>query len=281
MYKIVCHPGSAHKDDFLSVSVLLATLDHAEVYRREPTLRDLDDAKTFVVDVGMEYDPKRRNFDHHQDTSLPCAFHLLMQSLDLHEAASQVFAWYPHMSMMDVRGPHRTAEHLGVDSNLFFATSSPIEGYILSIFAKVESLNRQDPLYRFMKDLGTDMLALIDKKMQRFAQLKAQARVFPVKDYRVVVSEFNESPKLAMEMYLRYLDDEQIVMSINPSNRGAGWELIRLGDNTMVDFRAIETCAEVRFVHRTGFLAKTHTRLPVLELLPLVAQAINESPDRV
>ena len=77
MYKIVAHPGSAHKDDFMAVSVLLATLGNAEVFRREATSEDMADLNTYVVDVGMEHSPERHNFDHHQDQSLPCAFHQL------------------------------------------------------------------------------------------------------------------------------------------------------------------------------------------------------------
>jgi hypothetical protein len=274
MYKIIAHPGSAHKDDFLSTCVLLATLDHAEVYRREPTLADLDDDHTFVVDVGMEYNPLRRNFDHHQDTSLPCAFHLLMQHLGLHEAAMQAFVWYPHMSMIDVRGPYRTAEHLGVDPNVLFATSSPIDGYVLSIFAQIKTLKSDDILYRFMKALGIDMLSLIERKLERLEQLKTEAQIVPVRQYKAVFSPISESPKLAMEMYLRYLNDDQIVMNIIPSNRCKGWELVRLGDNTKVDFRLIAQCPEIRFAHGNGFMAKTHTKLPLQELLPLACQAI-------
>ncbi len=274
MYKIIVHPGSAHKDDFLAVSVLLATLDDAVVCRCEPTQADLDDPNTYVVDVGMVYDPDRHNFDHHQDPALPCAFHLVMQHLGHHDAAMLMFMWYPHMSMMDVRGPYHTADQLGVDSNVFFATSSPIEGYLLSIFARVESLCARDPLFLFMKELGKDMIDLIDRKLKRFERLKTEAKVVPVKHLKSVFSEISPAPKLAMELYLRYLNDDRIVMSITPSNRGEGWELVRLGNNTVVDFLAISGCPEVRFVHASGFLAKTHDRLPMQEVVGLASQAI-------
>lgn len=274
MYKIVTHPGSAHKDDFLSASVLLATLDNAEIIRREPTVADLDDHKTYVVDVGLEYAPDRHNFDHHQDRSLPCAFHLIMQHLGHHDAAMLMFAWYPHMSMMDVRGPYRTAEHLGVDSSLFFATSSPIDGYILSTFAAVESLSAKDPLFALMKALGKNMIGLIDRKMKRLERLKTEAHVVQIKHLKAVTSDIGNSPKLAMELYLRFLDDERVVMSITPSNRGEGWELLRLGDNTIVDFRVLAKNPEIRFVHANGFLAKTNVRLPIEEVVKLACQAI-------
>ncbi len=118
MYKIVVHPGSAHKDDFLSVSVLLATFAVEAVHRREATAEDLADPLTYVIDVGMEYDVEKHNFDHHHDQALPCAFHLLMKYLGHHENALLMFEWYGHMSMMDVRGPYRTAEHLGNLGNI-------------------------------------------------------------------------------------------------------------------------------------------------------------------
>ena len=188
MYKIITHPGSSHKDDFLATSVLLATLGDAAVLRREPTPADMADVNTYVVDVGFEHAPERRNFDHHQDRSLPCAFHLVMQHLGHHEAAMEMFAWYRHMSMMDVRGPYRTANHLGVDTSVLFAASSPIDGYILSTFARAEALDRDDPLYQLMKALGRDMIDLIDRKTKRPEQLKAEARVVPVKHLKKVSS---------------------------------------------------------------------------------------------
>lgn len=274
MYKIITHPGSAHKDDFLSVSVLLATLDDAEVFRREATSADLDDPNTYVVDVGMEYAPERHNFDHHQDRSLPCAFHLIMQHLGHHDAATRMFAWYRYMSMIDVGGPYRAAEHLGVDTSVLFATSSPIDGYILSNFARIDTLGRHDSLYALMQDLGKDMLGLIDRKLKRLELLKVEAKVVPIKHLKAVASDISNSPKLSMELYLQFLDDERIVMSITPSNRGEGWELLRLGDNTAVDFRAIIERPEIRFVHSSGFLAKTYKRLPMQELIPLACRAV-------
>ena len=274
MYKIIAHPGSAHKDDFLSACVLLAILKDARVLRCEPSAEDLADINTYVIDVGLEYAPERHNFDHHQDPKLPCAFHLLMQHLGYHDAAMEMFAWYPHMNMMDVRGPYRTAEHLGVDSSVLFASSSPIDGYLLSIFAEVKSLDRQSPLYAFMRALGENMIDLIDRKMKRLELLKRDAKLIEVKHLKAVYSDIDSSPKLAMELFLRYLNDDQIVMSITPSNRGAGWELLRLGDNTIVDFRSIADYPEIRFVHGSGFLAKTHLRLPMPEVVRIASEAV-------
>jgi hypothetical protein len=276
MYKIVTHPGSAHKDDFLATAVLLAVLNEAEVFRQEPTQEDLDDPNTYVIDVGFEYDPERHNFDHHQDRSLPCAFHLIMQHLGYHDAAMLMFAWYPHMSMIDVRGPHRAAEHLGVDLSVLFAASSPIEGYVLAKFAEVDYLGKKDSLYQLMHNLGEDMIDMIARKESRLEELKNSARIVAVKQFKAVYSTIADDPKLSMELFLNSLEDERIVMSITPSNRGEGWELLRIGDNSNVDFRTIGDHPEIRFVHINGFLAKTHQMLPEQDVIALACQAILE-----
>ncbi|MDT8420400.1 MAG: MYG1 family protein [Desulfuromonadales bacterium] len=277
MYKIIVHPGSAHRDDFLAVSILLTVLDPVEVFRREPTQEDLADPNTYVIDVGMEYDPKKNNFDHHHDPSLPCAFHLVMKHLGHHHDAMLMFGWYAHMSMMDVRGPYRTAEHLGIDTNVLFAASSPIDGYVLSRFSRLNTLTRHDMLYDLMKDLGRELIVLMGRKKERLERLKSETEIVRVKNLKAIISRIGDDPKLSMELYLRHLNDDNIVMSITPSVRGSGWELLRLGDNTLVDFRAIEKNSDVHFVHATGFVAKTKSLLPVEQVVELAACSIAQS----
>jgi hypothetical protein len=274
MYRIVTHPGNAHKDDFIAVSILLAILGEATVCRREATADDLAESNTYVVDVGMELNPERHNFDHHQDRSLPCAFHLLMKHLGHHDKALKVYGWYTHMSMMDVRGAQSVAEHLGVDIEVLFASSSPIDGFILSRFSAVESMQAGDLIYELMRDFGQDFLAMMDKKVERLALLEEQTEIVPVGDFKVLVSRIADNPKLSMELYLRRANDPAIVVAIFPSNRGAGWELLRLGNNPQVDFRLVAADPQIRFVHFNGFMAKTRRQMPLVEVLPLVTTAI-------
>ena len=277
MHKIIAHPGSAHKDDFLSVCVLLSTLGQAEVFRREATTEDLADPNTYVIDVGMEHNPQLHNFDHHQDPSLPCAFHLVMKHLGHHDAALLMFEWYCHMSMMDVRGPHKTAKHLGIETNVLLAASSPIDGYILALFSTLTALNPGDMLFELMKDLGRDLIAMMNLKLARLALLKKEARIVPVKHLKAIVSTIEDNPKLAMDRYLTYLNDDSVVMSITPSVRGAGWEMLRLGDNQSVDFRALSANPKINFVHGNGFVAKTYSLLPQESVLELAELAVSET----
>lgn len=274
MQKIVVHPGNAHRDDFMAVSILLATLGAAEVCRRDPTREDLADRDTYVVDVGLEYDPRRHNFDHHQDRSLPCAFHLVMKHLGYHEDALAVFGWYPLMSMIDVRGPHQTAEYLGIEASVLIASSSPIDGYILSRFSKITTLRRGDLLYAFMREMGQDLIELIGQKKERLARLKREVRVVPVGPYKVILSRITDNPKLSMELFIRELADERIVICITPSVRGKGWELLRLGNDGIVDFQTIAGLPEIRFVHANGYVATTRSLVPEEAVIALASRCL-------
>lgn len=275
MMKIIVHSGRAHRDDFMAVSILLASLvGPVQVFRRDPTSAELADPGTYVVDVGMDYAPQRHNFDHHHDPSLPCAFHLVMQHLGLHDDALQLFGWYPFMNMLDVGGPHKTAEYLGIDAEILFASASPIDGYVLGKFSELVCLGTEDLFYGFMKEMGQNLLLLIEEKKARLIRLKNEVQIFPLKQFRVVVSHIAENPKLAMELYLREMGDDKIAISITPSGRGPGWELLRLGENPWVDFRAIAGSPQICFVHANGHVATTHALLPLPEVLDLAARSV-------
>ena len=125
-----------------------------------------------------------------------------------------------------------------------------------------------------MMDLGQELIELIDLKKERLERLKAESRIVKVKNFKAIVSTIHDDPKLSMELYLRHLDDENIVMSIAPSVRGNGWEMLRLGDNKIVDFRAIAGNPSLHFVHVNGFVAKTESLIPIEEVIELAARSI-------
>ncbi|MEO0663582.1 MAG: MYG1 family protein, partial [Planctomycetota bacterium] len=126
---VVTHPGGAHKDDLLAVSVLVA-LHGCPVERREPTSEDLADPAVAVVDVGGAHDPARANFDHHQfprDHRPTCSLSLVLDALGLYEDALKFCDWLETAEHFDSRGPKRTAEWLGVPRRAVSQLSSPID----------------------------------------------------------------------------------------------------------------------------------------------------------
>jgi uncharacterized UPF0160 family protein len=62
--KIVTHSDSYHTDDVFAVATLLLVYPEAEVVRSRD--REVMATADILVDVGLEYDPEKLRFDHHQ-----------------------------------------------------------------------------------------------------------------------------------------------------------------------------------------------------------------------
>lgn len=77
MYKVYTHSQQFHVDELMAIALLDTYVFKGQQYEVIRT-RDTDkivaaknDDKTFVIDVGKEYNPEKLNFDHHQnDTNL-------------------------------------------------------------------------------------------------------------------------------------------------------------------------------------------------------------------
>lgn len=65
MKTILTHSGMFHADDVFAVGTMLILFPDAQIVRT----RNMDQirAADIVIDVGMEYDPEKRRFDHHQE----------------------------------------------------------------------------------------------------------------------------------------------------------------------------------------------------------------------
>jgi len=64
MKKVATHSGSFHADDVFAMAILRLCFDDVKVIRtRDP---DEFNAADMRVDVGMKYDPKTHDYDHHQ-----------------------------------------------------------------------------------------------------------------------------------------------------------------------------------------------------------------------
>lgn len=69
--RIITHSGPFHADDVLAVAVLLDLVPDAVVLRtRETAVLEaaVQDPASVTVDVGWDFDPALRNFDHHQQS---------------------------------------------------------------------------------------------------------------------------------------------------------------------------------------------------------------------
>jgi hypothetical protein len=279
---ILTHPGSAHKDEFLACSVLLAVTP-APIVRREPSGADLADVSVAVVDVGHAHDPALHNFDHHQlpkDHPPTCSLSLVLQHLGLYEDARQFCDWLEPAEWFDCRGPIATAQWLGVDRDAISKLNSPIDGTLLRRFAQADRLLPGEPLWEMMRMIGEDLITYVRSLRKRLDFIARHAEIWDLSHdgdtYRVLflprTDPLPDEPSAGLERFIESLGREVIGM-IAPDRRNGGYGLSRYRDDARLDFTRIAACPDVHFAHARGFVAKTSATAPA-RLRALVTEAL-------
>jgi hypothetical protein len=280
---ILTHPGSAHKDELLACSVLLA-LHPVPVVRREPTAEDLDSPTFCVVDVGHRHEPARNNFDHHQlpkDHPPTCSLSLVLQHLGLYEDARQFCDWLEPAEWFDCRGAVTTGKWLGVEPGTLAKLNSPIDQTLLRRFALAKRVEPGEPLWAVMRMIGEDLLHYVKTLRARLDFIGQHAEIWDLSlggsPGQVVflprTDPLPDEPSLGLDHFIASRGLERsVVGTVYPDRRSAGYGLSRFRDNARLDFTRIAECPEVHFAHVRGFVAKT-TAADVGRLKQLMVQA--------
>lgn len=282
---IITHPGGAHKDDFLACSVLLSK-HPVSIFRRDPTEQELEDPEVAVVDIGHQHDPELNNFDHHQlprDHEPTCALSLVLQKFEIYEDTKEFCSWLETTEWFDCRGPHDTAEWLGVDREAMAKLNSPLDVTMFQAFAKQKEHHSGEPVWEVMKMMGTDLVQYVTglrgrinqvAKIEEFWDLGQGEDMIKVAFVPRTEPEVEEaSGGLAWRIKELGLEEEVVAM-VYPDSRGGGYGMRRYDDNLALDFSQLSEQPDVHFTHNRGFIAKTSTtevsRLKELVLLAKV-----------
>ena len=282
---IITHPGGAHKDDFLACSVLLSN-HPVSIFRRDPTEQELEDPEVAVVDIGHQHAPDLNNFDHHQlprDHEPTCALSLVLQKFEIYEDTKEFCSWLETTEWFDCRGPHDTAEWLGVDREAMAKLNSPLDVTMFQAFAKQKEHHPGEPVWEVMKMMGTDLVQYVTglrgrinqvAKIEEFWDLGQGEDMFKVAFVPRTEPEVEEaSGGLAWRIKELGLEEEVVAM-VYPDSRGEGYGMRRYDDNLALDFSQLSEQPDVHFTHNRGFIAKTSTtevsRLKELVLLAKV-----------
>jgi len=282
---IITHPGGAHKDDFLACSVLLSN-HPVSIFRRDPTEQELEDPEVAVVDIGHQHDPKLNNFDHHQlprDHEPTCALSLVLQKFEIYEDTKEFCSWLETTEWFDCRGPHDTAEWLGVDREAMAKLNSPLDVTMFQAFAKQKEHHPGEPVWEVMKMMGTDLVQYVTglrgrinqvAKIEEFWDLGQGVDMMKVAFVPRTEPEVEEaSGGLAWRIKELGLEEEVVAM-VYPDSRGGGYGMRRYDDNLALDFSQLSEQPDVHFTHNRGFIAKISTtevsRLKELLLLAKV-----------
>lgn len=281
---IITHPGGAHKDDFLACSVLLSN-HPVSIFRRDPTEQELEDPEVAVVDIGHQHDPELNNFDHHQlprDHEPTCALSLVLQKLEIYEDTKEFCSWLETTEWFDCRGPHDTAEWLGVDREAMAKLNSPLDVTMFQAFAKQKEHHPGEPVWEVMKMMGTDLVQYVTglrgrinqvAKIEEFWDLGQGEDMIKVAFVPRTEPEVEEaSGGLAWRIKELGLEEEVVAM-VYPDSRGGGYGMRRYDDNLALDFSQLSEQPDVHFTHNRGFIAKTSsTEVSRLKELVLLAK---------
>jgi hypothetical protein len=261
--KIITHPGSAHFDEITAVSLILAVYpDHEfRIERREPSVEELDDTDTWVIDTGHRCEPQKHNFDHHQSPDCPASFVLVAEYLGLLETF-KVMLWWDFKDSVDRIGPVESSRLFKAGDDL--VNRNPVENWLVDRFAAEPQASL--PLLRSFGAYLINSAHRLEKQIEFWKK----SRRLVIAGVPAIIGETRES--FGLEEFRRlekYPPD--IVISLD--HRGEGWRLYRY-DGAPVDFSLIAGDPQIEFAHNSGFLAKTRERLPLDALIALVSKAV-------
>jgi len=269
--QIVVHPGGAHKDDFLACALLMAE-HNVPIFRREPAEVDLADPEIAVVDVGLEWDESKMNFDHHQfprDAEPLCALSLVLKHLGIYEETRKFCNWLEVAEYIDTRGPNDTAKWLEIDREAMSKLNSPVDITLLRRFASATEHRQGEPIYEVMKMIGEDLVSFVRGMKARLAYIAEHAEIWEMGfGFKVLFMPRTEPLPDESSMGMgRYVEDlgleEDVVAMVYPDRRGEGYGMSRFNDDKRMEFTQVGEEADVHFAHNKGFIAKTSASDPV------------------
>lgn len=277
--KVVVHPGSAHRDDFISIALILGSVPGSciQIERRDPTEEDLKNPSVLVVDQGREHNPDLNNYDHHhfsQDKEPACSITLILMALECYEEALIAWHWLKPTEFQDVRGPNLLAKELNLPGGgdvLLSINSSPVEGHMLNVFQKQRIIEPGDFLFDFFEEMGQSLIKGLSSIMERLEDLKKNVAIYEICGLKVIDNSYiskDNHPGRGMGIYRKkFHPDAQV--SISSDKRGDGISMTRTNDDGIIDFRKIQGKPGVRFAHGSGFMCALDANIdpkPLIEL---------------
>lgn len=233
--KVITHPGTFHADEISAIAFLFSIgiiPKGTEIERREPTLDDLSDANTIVLDIGGIYNPELNNFDHHQDASLNATNILVLEEakyvLDPKVINSLKERLFSRISNID-RGLE-TSESYEFTSLVRSFNNKP------NGFKKAVAWSKE-----LIDNIILDSMSFIESEKMWSSLDKIKS-----KDFTAVVV-YSEEQILGWKTLA---EKDNVQFLIGKSNRG-GWNMITISSEKF----PIPSSPKQTFLHNSGFLA--------------------------
>lgn len=265
---VAVHPSPAHPDETLSLPLVLAICENVErvIHTNSPRT---DDPTIICLDVGGQL--SEMVVDHHQkseEVENECTFSLLLKRLGLWEQALSLWDWLPRLVMQDAKGPGAAASMLGITHSQYFACFSPIEAGFIDLVSRHEIIEREDPLFRILKEMGTSLL----NSLASWGTICQQVADMPLQDgflWGLDVSQedaVRDSRLYNLALKRRAESDPTILGSVMWGSRPPGSVTLFSFNTERMNLHTIlsEEDESVLFIHKNGFMGTVTRSHPFL-----------------
>jgi len=288
--KIIVHKGLVHTDDIMCVALALnlergeglgALLDPLPVFRRDPTVEEMDDESVLVMDVGGQHAPLLNNYDHHLgvvNNPPICALTLYLQGRHperLKQLRTQT-KWFSVMEFIDDRGPYEWAKKEGL-LGFPFGLLGPLDGAIKAMIESAsDAVDGRLPkdLCQFLAGVGAHTLEEMDKTAKTLARLHDNIDIIDVDGVKGIVYLSKDTTGLQMLRDSKAAEGIEYAFCISLDDRGEGLSLYRFNDDPRVNFAKLTGRANIIFAHPGGFIAKTGKGITTEMALQLVKECL-------
>jgi len=280
MVLIITHPGSAHVDDLLSVSLVIYKMGNIDrIERRKPTEAELQDPSIWKLDIGNAFDPSLKQFDHHQSDMNDCTLSLLLKTWNEWDRAIGVHKWLETVKIMDAQGPSKVIEYLNISRQALNNLNSFIEKSILQLFQEKTVIEENDSFFKLLHYFGEEFFNKIENYYKLLSIIEKKIKFYVIKGVPVIecLCDVKPSPLLFSIFSLKKNEkwgNGGIVIYQNDRPVGS-IALKRFDDDERVDFNRIANLEKVIFIHKNGFFAVVQ-QMRSSELKQYIEKAIKD-----
>jgi uncharacterized UPF0160 family protein len=291
--KIVTHDSSFHSDDTFAVATLLLKFPDAEVIRSRSV--EVQATADYVLDTGMEYDPKRGRFDHHmpegggvRDNGIPYAsFGLVWKEFGVELAGGVREA-----EVMDKRLVQPVDAHdngMAIAEYKFEEVREYTIGDFFFSFLSGSDVGDERLYEIFMNNVATAKALLIREINRSKEMVEGEGLVREVyeqsKDKRVIELPNGDLPwkyvlsKLPEPLYVMYLarDGKWRLKGVPDADKPYGSLRKPLPEawfgKEKEELQEITGVTDAIFTHRTGFMAACESKEGALKLAQIALSA--------
>ena len=257
MSKIITCPGTAKRDDLLSISFVLCKDANVKlIERREPTSFEIDDPNIWVLNVGKVYNPDVKAFNCLNEST----FSLLLKEYDLYDTANKALSWLKTTVSIGSHGFEAICKAHNIEDEKRYLFQSPTEDPFIDELSQKSTINPEDWLFLILKKIGLSILYKIDEYTRLTQLIEKKCVAKRIKGVPVIKFLEGESSKtLSSVIYnykIRKFGHIRGGLSIIRDNRNENCiRLYRFNNDKRIDFKRLNGNYPIRFLHEKEFLS--------------------------